>query len=352
MIKWLGSRFRQINLITLVLLYLLILAGGIVRSTGSGMGCPDWPKCFGKIIPPTHISELSDNYKDEFIEKRKKKNIRLSRYLSYFGFSELSQRLLDDKSIYEEEDFNVYKTWTEYLNRLLGAIVGLSIFLTFLSSINYIKVKNSLFFISFSTLILVLFQAWLGSIVVSTKLMPGIITLHMIVALLIIILMIYSYFLSKKNKSFLNSFLKKKEVKFFIILNLTAMFFQIILGSQVRESIDQIAIIFGENMRNTWIANLGFEFIIHRSFSLFILALNLYLVYLLLTTKDFLNSNFRIVSIILFLIILEILSGAGMAYFAIPSYLQPVHLLIAFLIFGLLFYLYLLVDSSTKNENF
>ena len=113
MIKWLGSRFRQINLITLVLLYLLILAGGIVRSTGSGMGCPDWPKCFGKIIPPTHISELSDNYKDEFIEKRKKKNIRLSRYLSYFGFNELSQRLLDDKSIYEEEDFNVYKTWTE-----------------------------------------------------------------------------------------------------------------------------------------------------------------------------------------------------------------------------------------------
>tara|TARA_Y100001970_G_scaffold55310_1_gene70054 strand:+ start:756 stop:1742 length:987 start_codon:yes stop_codon:yes gene_type:complete len=328
------------------------MAGGIVRSTGSGMGCPDWPKCFGKIIPPTHISELSDNYKDKFVEKRKKKNTRLSKYLSYFGFNELSQRLLDDKSIYVEEDFNVYKTWTEYLNRLLGAIVGLSIFLTFLSSINFIKIKKIIFFVSFSSLILVLFQAWLGSIVVSTKLMPGIISLHMIVALLIISLMIYTYFLSKKNKFFLNPFLKKKEIKFLIILNLIAMFFQIILGSQVRESIDQIAIIFGENLRNTWIANLGIEFIIHRSFSLFILALNLYLVYLLLITKDFLKSNFKIVSMVLFLIILEILSGAGMAYFAIPSYLQPVHLLIAFLIFGLLFYLYLLVDSSTKNENF
>ena len=190
MIKWLGSRFRQINFLTIVLLYLLILAGGIVRSTGSGMGCPDWPKCFGKIIPPTHISELSDNYKDEFVQERKNKNIRLSNYLSFFGFNDLSKRLLEDKSIYEEEDFNVYKTWTEYLNRLLGALVGLSIFLTFLSSISYFKIKNRIFLISLSSLILVLFQAWLGSIVVSTKLMPGVITLHMIVALLIISLMI------------------------------------------------------------------------------------------------------------------------------------------------------------------
>ena len=261
--------------------------------TGSGMGCPDWPKCFGKIIPPTHISELSDNYKDEFIEKRKKKNIRLSKYLSYFGFNEISQRLLDDKSIYEEEDFNVYKTWTEYLNRLLGAIVGLSIFLTFLSSINYIKIKNTIFFISFSSLILVLFQAWLGSIVVSTKLMPGVITLHMIVALLIISLMIYTYYLSKKNKYVLDSLLKIKQIKFFLALNLFAMFFQIILGSQVRESIDQIAIVVGENLRHTWIANLGFEFIIHRSFSLFILGINMYLVYLLLSSKNFLNLRWN-----------------------------------------------------------
>ena len=352
MIKWLGSRFRQINFLTLVLLYLLILAGGIVRSTGSGMGCPDWPKCFGKIIPPTHISELSDNYKDEFVQERKNKNIRLSDYLSFFGFNDLSKRLLEDKSIYEEEDFNVYKTWTEYLNRLLGALVGLSIFLTFLSSISYFKIKNRIFLISLSSLILVLFQAWLGSIVVSTKLMPGVITLHMIVALLIISLMIYTYYLSKENKYVLDSLLKIKEIKFFLALNLFAMFFQIILGSQVRESIDQVAIVVGENLRHTWIANLGFEFIIHRSFSLFILGINMYLVYLLLSSKNFLKSNYYTVMSILALIVLEIISGAGMAYFSIPSFLQPLHLLIAFLIFGLLFYLFLLIDFSTQKENF
>ena len=98
------------------------------------------------------------------------------------------------------------------------------------------------------------------------------------------------------------------------------MFFQIILGSQVRESIDQVAIVVGENLRHTWIANLGFEFIIHRSFSLFILGINMYLVYLLLSSKNFLKSNYNTVMSILALIVLEIISGAGMAYFSIPSF--------------------------------
>lgn len=140
------SGFKKLSLATLVAVYFLILIGGVVRSTGSGMGCPDWPKCFGRWVPPTDVAELPDNYKEDYSAYRHQKNVRFARYLRLFGMDSKADQITTDQSILEEANFNVYKTWTEYANRLAGVSIGLFIFAMAIGSWAYFKEDPPVFF--------------------------------------------------------------------------------------------------------------------------------------------------------------------------------------------------------------
>lgn len=160
------KRFIRSNFITIVVLFLVIVAGGVVRSTGSGMGCPDWPKCFNRIIPPTDVSQLPVGYEEHYITGRAKKNERFAKMIEFFGYRDLATKIRHDKSILEHEEFNVAKTWTEYANRLVGVVAGFCLLFTAIYSFTYIKSKRSIFIWSVVNVFVVVVQAWLGSIVV------------------------------------------------------------------------------------------------------------------------------------------------------------------------------------------
>ena len=53
-----GSRFRRLTLVTVLAGFALIVLGGVVRVTESGLGCPDWPLCQGRLIPPLETSAI------------------------------------------------------------------------------------------------------------------------------------------------------------------------------------------------------------------------------------------------------------------------------------------------------
>ena len=88
------------------------------------MGCPDWPKCFGQWIPPSSESELPENYKDLYSEKRASKIEKFAQVLRNIGLEETSEQLKNDPNLRVEQDFNSKKTWIEYVNRLFGFFAG------------------------------------------------------------------------------------------------------------------------------------------------------------------------------------------------------------------------------------
>ena len=341
--------FKRLGFVTLIAVYFLILVGGIVRSTGSGMGCPDWPRCFGSFVPPTDVSELPEDYKEYYANYRHEKNVRFARYLNFFGMPEKADQIVNDKSILVEEDFNVSKTWTEYINRLTGATIGLLIFAMMIGSISYFKEDRPVFYLSGSTFLLVGFQGWIGSIVVSTNLMPWMITIHMLIALVIVLLLIYINF--RVRKVSLNSSISsdKKIIIPLTVLCLVTIGIQIVLGTQVREAIDVVAANMSFAFRETWISKTGISFLIHRSFSLLILGVHGWLLYFVLKNKD--QSSFirNIGKYIVILISIEIMSGVAMAYFGIPPYIQPIHLLLSTVIFGALYYMFLIIVNPQNK---
>ena len=175
------NRFIKISKISLILVYLVILAGSLVRMTGSGMGCPDWPKCFGLLIPPTNEKQVEWNKNQQYnkgIILRYNGELIVAKD-DFVSKNEFNYTNWHPYTKHDYSEFNATKTWIEFLNRLIGAIAGLSTLLMLVFSLRFWK-KNKIY--SLVSLLIVLamgFQAWLGKLVVDSNLAPYKITLSL-----------------------------------------------------------------------------------------------------------------------------------------------------------------------------
>ncbi|MCG8340659.1 MAG: COX15/CtaA family protein [Cytophagales bacterium] len=343
-----AKHLAKLSRMTLWAVYLLIFVGAGVRSTGAGMGCPDWPKCFDTWIPPTKETQLPDNYKEVFYQKRIKKNTRLANRLQKLGWHSLAEKLQGTHPLREEATFNVFKTWAEYINRIIGVVIGMLIMATFLVSLPYYKEKPIICWVALSALLLVVLQGWIGSVVVSTSLLPGLVTLHMVIALLIISLLVYLVYATQPIKIHFPQASIKKSLYWLWILTLIVSIIQILLGTQVREAVDLIAIRLNDTARSTWVAQLGNNFEIHRFHSMLVLLLNAYSLYLCYQSGQ--PYFYRWSKLLILLIVATIGLGVILAYQDLPRLVQPFHLLSATIIFGVQLYLFLLLNASTVKQ--
>ena len=327
---------------SLVLIYLVIAAGATVRVTGSGMGCPDWPKCFGYIIPPTERNQLEwkPNYsynKNEVIIL--KESLRVAK-VDFKSKNKYNKKNWNPYLKHDYSEFNVYHTWIEFVNRLIGAIAGITILGMFFYSLLSWKKNKIVVLLSFLAIIGMVFQAILGKEVVDSNLLPYKITIHLIMAFIILGILIYTLYLSKINPVKIR---KNKKIILVLSFGFFLTLIQIFSGTQVRQFID-----FQMNrfpiQHELWLKFAPIKFYFHRTFSLIILATHL-LLYLEFKRIKIIPFSFKIILTVLFL---EIITGAVMYYFDFPISTQPIHLLLATIIFSS--QLYLLFQLTIKNE--
>jgi cytochrome c oxidase assembly protein subunit 15 len=282
----LKNYFPTVAITTVIATVLLIFIGVLVRATGAGLGCPDWPQCFGMWIPPTSAAELP--------------------------------------AAFDASEFNVLKTWTEYVNRLVGVLIGFLILLTAIFSSAYIGDRNRVFFSSLAALILVIFQGWLGGQVVRSGLESGMISLHMSVALAILMTLVYAAWHAVRDNYRFTLMIHHKRALFKLsMLLLVLTLSQVILGTQVREGIDMVNKDVFE--RSEWLDQVGIIDEIHRSFSWTILLVGLGIIYYVKKHNLVYNIS-RLAFSILGLIVFQILIGVVLAYGGMPASFQVLHL--------------------------
>ena len=312
-------RFRRFGIATIIAVFFLIFVGGLVRSTGSGMGCPDWPKCFGQYIPPTNLLELPVDYKTQFAVQGK-----------------------------QIADFDPIKTWIEYINRLIGVVIGFLVLLTLIFAFPYLKANPKIFWLSLMAFVLVGVQGWIGSKVVSSDLATWMVTIHMVIALVIVALLIYT--VTSSQQFYIVQFKGNSSLKMLIIVALVISLIQIVSGTQVREKVDHVANVIGEPYRSQWPKFFMDEFIfkLHRTWSVLNLGISMFL---LLKYRVLFERNSLIYKSGLGIILLlcsQALSGSMLVNLGFPKQVTSLHLTVGSIIAGLQIFVAILVFNKTR----
>lgn len=288
------KRFHKVVTLTFWATLGLVVAGGLVRATGAGLGCPDWPTCWGCWLPPTELNDIPSQL-DEAGEPYYLDKLDRKQYLSKFDST---------------------KMWIEYLNRVLGVLIGIFIIATFVVSFPLRKSKPSLFYGSLIALLMVIFQGWLGSIVVESELMPGMITLHMLLAMILLSLLISLQAWSSFGPK--GVIIPGSRILYGLII------IQIIFGTQVREKVDEFTKDDQGIARGEWLDHAGLVDHLHRPLSLLVLGVSLF-IFLSARKKGYSTSLSRW---ILSCVVGQIILGVVLAYLGLPPWSQTAHLVL------------------------
>ncbi len=292
--------FARMALATTIATYTLILVGALVRAAGAGLGCPDWPKCFGSWIPPLQASQLPPGW--------------------------------------DPAQFNATLTWLEYTNRLLGVTIGLLIVATLVMALLWHRHRPRLLWPSVAATILVGFQGWLGGQVVRSGLEPWMITTHMVVALVIVTLLLYATFHARLQRAGLprSDDPARRRFRVAVVTVIVLSLVQVGLGTNVRGAMEHAVDENPELPRSQWVEQVGTLDKVHRGYSQLLLVATIGLA--VWSRRRFRNDTglVRAADASVALVVAQMILGAALVYMDVPPVAQLLHLSAASVYLGML----------------
>jgi cytochrome c oxidase assembly protein subunit 15 len=315
-------------LLTVVLLYLVVLAGSIVRATGSGMGCPDWPWCYGRLIPPTDVSQIDFSKLD--IEKY------------HAAWQRTGHDPIEVTEATLRRDFSAQATWIEFLNRCVGALSGLAALATLVCALMTRPRRKRLIALLLGQLVLFGVVAWLGKVVVDTNLAPWKITLHMMLAVAVISTALLARHWVRPGEPVPISLSQRWHLITAFVFLLT----QIVVGTQVREIVDHLPE--GGCCDGRLEESLGLPMAWHRVGAICVLTLITLAFFRLKLSRGAEQSAPWLITCMGLIVCAEYAAGVLLIRLELPALLQPVHLFLAVVLHGLL--LLLLLRSRLHTQ--
>ena len=315
--------YQKLAAAALISVLFLLFVGATVRVTGAGMGCPDWPTCWGLLIPPTHVEQV--DFDKLPIEKFQKKAERMGRERSSITRESL------------REEFNPRHVWTEFLNRLTSLPVGFFTLSTFIASFWLRKSRPHIFWLSFAAVILVMANAIMGAMLVYSNLAPVLISSHLALAMALICVLVYCVWAGTDTPFKIQSSSTTNAAKVVVAILLFTTIVEGILGAQIREMTDELAKSHIDAPRAIWIKDLEQSgiYLLHRSFSWVILLVTVGAFWL--ARKNQSAGTTPTQKGVLAIVLAQMVLGLVMAQVHIYSWVQLLHVGLAAILLALVF---------------
>lgn len=312
----------------------LIFVGAIVRVTGAGMGCPDWPTCWGLLIPPTSVEDVDFDKLD--IGKFQRKAESAGRNAASITRESLRR------------EFNPRHVWIEYTNRLLATPVLFLTLATFIASFHQKKIRPHVYWFSFAALLLVLANAWIGAFVVYSGISPVILTTHLALAMMLICVLTYCSWAGTDRPRKIAMTANFSLVRKCIIVLLLCVIAEGIMGSQIREITDELVKAHVDAPRESWIGELEAKavYLIHRSFSWIILLVTVFAFGLVRRNQP--DGITATQAGVLFIVLSQMILGLIMAQVHIYSWVQVLHVGLAGILLALVFRWFLITPNAKR----